>query len=238
MRKIKAVLFDLDGTLLPMDQEKFMHAYFGLLAEELAPRGYEPKKLISAVWDGTKAMVLNDGSVTNEEAYWNRFCEIFGEDAVKEKDALERFYETRFDAVSASCGHDPSAALTVRALRDMGLRTVLATNPLFPAVATRARMRWAGLSEDDFEFFTAYENSSYTKPNLNYYRMILERLGEAPEDCLMVGNDVDEDMIAEELGMRVFLVQKCLINKKEKDVSVYPRGTFEDLLAFVKGING
>lgn len=49
--KITTVLFDLDGTLLPMDQDVFIKDYFGRLARKLAPYGYEPKKLIEAVRD-------------------------------------------------------------------------------------------------------------------------------------------------------------------------------------------
>ena len=234
MKRIKAVFFDLDGTLLPMDQNKFMHAYFGRLANVLAPRGYESKALIDAVWAGTAAMVKNDGSHTNEDAYWDCFCKIFGAQAIGEKDLLERFYSTDFEGVKDSCGFDPSAKAAVQEIRKMGLRTVLATSPLFPAVATRARMRWAGLSEDDFELFTSYENSHYAKPNLDYYREILEKTRLSADECIMVGNDVDEDMVAKELGMQVFLIEKCLINKANRDITQYPRGNFDDLVAFIQ----
>ena len=67
---IKAVLFDLDGTLLPMDQEEFIKAYFGLLAKRLAPLGYEADKLYQVLWYGVAAMVKNDGSCVNEDAFW------------------------------------------------------------------------------------------------------------------------------------------------------------------------
>ena len=43
---IKVVLFDLDGTLLPMDQDVFVKTYFKGIAAKLAPYGYEPKALI------------------------------------------------------------------------------------------------------------------------------------------------------------------------------------------------
>ena len=72
--KIKTVLFDLDGTLLPMDQDAFTKGYFRLLAAKVAHRGYEPKALVDGVWAGTAAMVKNDGSCTNEEAFWKRFA--------------------------------------------------------------------------------------------------------------------------------------------------------------------
>lgn len=236
MKKLKAILFDLDGTLLPLDQNEFMRSYFGRLAATLAPRGYEPKSLIDAVWAGTAAMVKNDGSVTNEDAFWQRFSAVLGERVLKEKDTLENFYLTDFENVRESCGFDPDAALTVRKLRERGYLTVLATNPIFPAVATRARMRWAGLTEDDFLFFTSYENSSFAKPNLDYYREIMKKLGVAPEECMMVGNDVGEDMIAEELGMRVFLVDRCLLNKEGRDVSRYAKGSFTDLSELIDKI--
>ncbi len=237
MKKIKAILFDLDGTLLPMEQNEFMKAYFGRLARALAPHGYEPSALIDAVWSGTAAMVKNDGTVTNEEAYWKRFCEIFGDRATREKDYLEEFYKTDFEEVRTSCGFDPEAASLIAELRSRGYRLILATNPLFPRVATRARIRWAGLREEDFELITTYENSRFAKPNLNYYKAILDTSGLSPEECLMVGNDVDEDMVAEELGMRVFLVDKCIINKKGKDISAYPSGDFDALADFVDSIN-
>ena len=77
---ITTILFDLDGTLLPMDQEAFTTGYFKLLAKKLAPYGYEPKSLVDAIWAGTAAMVKNDGSCTNEQAFWKKFAAIYGEE--------------------------------------------------------------------------------------------------------------------------------------------------------------
>ena len=71
---MKTVLFDLDGTLLPMDQDEFIKAYFGGLATKLVPFGYEPNKLIQGIWAGTKAMVTNDGAMTNEARFWQTFA--------------------------------------------------------------------------------------------------------------------------------------------------------------------
>jgi hypothetical protein len=51
--KLTTILFDLDGTLLPMDNEAFTKGYFKLLAAKLAPHGYEPKQLVDAIWAGT-----------------------------------------------------------------------------------------------------------------------------------------------------------------------------------------
>lgn len=229
----KVILFDLDGTLLPMDQDIFVKHYFGGLAKKLAPYGYEPEKLIQAVWQGTGAMVKNDGSKTNEKAFWELFETIFGERVQDDKPIFEDFYANEFQKVRDVCGFNPKAADMIHQLKDAGFRLVLATNPLFPAIATESRMRWAGLSIEDFELYTTYEDNNYCKPNPKYYLDIVNKLGVQPEDCIMVGNDVSEDMVAESIGMEVFLITDCLINKEEKDISVYPNGGMDEALAFL-----
>lgn len=233
---IKVVLFDLDGTLLPMDMEKFTKTYFGLLAKKLAPLGYEQEKLIQSIWAGTAAMVKNDGSKVNEKAFWDKFCEIHGENAIDDLPYFDAYYREDFDKVQSSCGFSPLAAKVVHRLKEKGYRVALATNPLFPSIATEKRIAWAGLEPSDFELFTTYENSCFCKPNLNYYRDILAKLNVSAEECLMIGNDVGEDMIAGELGMKVFLLTDCLINKHQEDISKYDRGNFEELLKFIEEI--
>lgn len=233
---IKVVLFDLDGTLLPMEQDAFTGDYFKRLAVKLTPYGYEPNRLIKDVWAGTAAMVKNDGGVTNEEAFWNKFAETYGEKVYGEKEIFEDFYRNEFQEVRKVCGFNEKAAETVRKLREMGLSVALATNPLFPKIATESRIRWAGLSPDDFELYTTYEDSRYCKPNPDYYREVLERAGAVAEECLMVGNDVTEDMVAQDLGMKVFLLTDCLINKENRDISVYPHGDFEKLQEYLNEI--
>ena len=233
---IKFVLFDLDGTLLPMDQDIFAKYYFGTLASRLSPLGYEKEALIKSIWAGTAAMVCNDGQKTNEEAFWDKFTSIWGEGARSHLPEFEAYYEEDFPQVKASCDFDPTAAEAVKATKAMGLCTALATNPIFPEIATRQRIAWAGLSPDDFELFTTYEHSCHCKPNLKYYQDVLEKLGAKPEECLMVGNDVGEDMIAREIGMQVFLLTDCIINKSNDNVEQYSHGGFDDLFDWLKKI--
>jgi FMN phosphatase YigB (HAD superfamily) len=100
-------------------------------------------------------------------------------------------------------------------------------------MATESRIRWAGLNKDDFSPCTTYENSRHCKPNPHYYRDILNFLGAEPAQCLMVGNDATEDMVAEKLGMKVFLLTDCLINAQNRELSGYPQGSFPELMAYV-----
>ena len=227
--KIKAVLFDLDGTLLPMDLNRFLDAYFGLLAKHLTSQGFYPKQLIKTIWSCTEAMIKNDGSATNETIFWNEFSTIYGKDARRLEPYFEEFYREDFDLLKSVCGFDSRVSKIIKTVRASGIRTVLATSPLYPAIATRKRAEWAGLASDDFELITTYENSYHTKPNPAYYLDILKRIDLSPKECLMVGNDVEEDMVAETIGMNVFLLTDCLINKYEKDISLYPNGSWLDL---------
>lgn len=233
---ITTVLFDLDGTLLPMDQEAFVKAYLDSMARKMVSYGYVPEQLAAAVWKGTGAMVKNDGSRRNDTVFWEVFSAICGKDARKDEPYFEDFYRKEFQNVKSSCGFDPRSAETIHTLKDMGLRIALATNPLFPAIATQSRVRWAGLKPEDFEFITTYENSFHCKPNPDYYLDVLTQLGVAPQECLMVGNDADEDMVARELGMQVFLLTDCIINRDGSDISRYPNGSFPELMTYIRSL--
>lgn len=233
---LKVILFDLDGTLLPMDQDEFIKAYFGLLAKRLSNYGYDPKKLIESVWGGTMAMVQNDGKNTNEYVFWDFFKKIYGDNVIDDITKFEEFYKTDFQLVQNVCGYLEDANKTIKNLKQQGYRLVLATNPIFPSIATESRIKWAGLDIDDFEYVTTYENSSYCKPNLKYYQEILDKINVDANDCMMVGNDVVEDMITKQMGMKVFLLPKCLINKNNEDINNYPHGRFVDLLNYIDEI--
>ena len=229
--KYKAILFDLDGTLLPMDADTFGKRYFGAITRWLAPHGYDPKATLESIMLGSYAMVKNGGDTSNEQVFW----EVFeGRHGKIDRGVFDAFYATEAIHVLDVCTPDARAARVIEAVKKGGALAVLATNPMFPAVFTELRARYAGLNTEDFALITTFENSRRCKPNPAYYEEILSRLGLSPDECLMVGNDVEEDMIpAAALGMDTFLLTDCLINKKDRDVSVYQRGNFDDLLAYL-----
>ena len=234
--EINAVLFDLDGTLLPMNQNDFIRGYLGLLAKKLAPLGYESQKFLDSMRTGVRAVMLNDGSMRNEELFWKVFGGCYKHDVRKDEPVFEEFYNNEFHQAKAFCGENPGVKEMIEDLRKRGKKVVLATSPFFPAIATRNRMGWVGLAPEDFDYVTTYENCSFTKPNKNYYEGVLEVIGCKAEECLMIGNDVSDDMVTEEMGMQVFLLTDCLINKHEKDISRYPQGNMEELKAYLHTI--
>lgn len=234
---ITTVLFDLDGTLLPMDQDVFAKAYIGGLGKTAVSHGYDAKAMMDAIMSGTAAMVKNNGKKTNENVFWDVLASVFGESIRDNYHMYDEFYQNDFQKIKHVCGFEPRAKQVLESVKQKGFRAVLATNPLFPSVATESRIRWAGLDVSDFELFTCYENSHYCKPNPDYYREILSKSGLVPEECLMVGNDVGEDMIASGLGMKVFLLTDCLINRKNEDISVYPHGGIDELIQYINSLD-
>lgn len=233
---ISTILFDLDGTLLPMDQEKFVKSYIGRMANKLALHGYDPELLTAGLWKGTAAMVKNTGEKTNEEIFWNVFNAVLGRDCRDDDEKFMDYYRNEFQLVAQECGFDPRAAEAITEIKALGYRVALATNPLFPAIATLSRAKWAGLDPEDFDLITTYENSCHCKPNPDYYRDILATLNLDSENCVMVGNDVQEDMVARTLGMKVFLLTDSLINRTGEDICQYPHGSFGELMEYIRGL--
>lgn len=227
-------IFDLDGTLLPMpDQELFLDTYFKALATKFVPHGYDPKELIKAVWVGTKAMIENDGTMTNEQRFWTVFGSILGEKALQLEPLFNDFYRNEFIQAKSTTNTHPHAKECIRLLKEKGYTIGLATNPLFPKIATHTRLSWAGLAAEDFDLITTYENSTYCKPKLDYYEEVLKNLGREARECIMIGNDVKEDMCAANLGMDTYLLTDCLICPEEEDITGYQQGDFDMLLTFI-----
>ncbi len=231
---IRYVLFDLDGTLLPMDQDVFTKAYLKVLAERMQQNGLDPKILIKAIWNGMGQMLRNDGEHTNQEVFWDSMQNDLGKQILSSHSDFDDFYRQDFQKLQQVCGMNPMAAEAVRRVKEKGAVPVVATLPVFPVEAIESRIRWAGIDPKEFALITSYENSSFSKPNPAYYQKILHRLGCQGEECLMVGNNTDEDMIAENTEMKVFLLTDCLINESGKDINRYPHGGFEELLDYLR----
>ena len=224
---MKAILFDLDGTLLPMDSKIFEKLYFKSLTDyfqDLMPR----EKLFECVWASTKKMLLNDGKMNNKSVFEEDFIN-FVEDIELYMNRFMKYYETDFESVKASTKEEPLVSDVVRILKKKGYRLILATNPLFPLKAVEKRIEWAGLDKEDFDHVTHYDISTSCKPNLSYYEEILDKMNIKADECYMIGNDVEEDMIASELGMKTFLVTPNMIKRSDQNKNWNYEGNYLDL---------
>ena len=232
----KAILFDMDGTLLPMDQNVFMKQYFGEMAKVLSPLGLAPEAVAPTIWAGTKAMMKNTGKTTNDEVFWQVFTQVSGLDAAPFRPAADAFYSNQFHRARAATAENPLAVEAVRVAREKAEKVVLATNPLFPMVGQKSRMGWVGLKPEDFDLVTAYETDSFCKPNPAYFLDVCRRIGVEPEQCVMIGNDETEDMAAATAaGIKTcFLITDCRIPGEAGWNG--PQGTFMEMLDWLQGL--
>ena len=234
----RAVCFDLDGTLLPMDLDAFLSSYYQALGKFAAERGFNSAAVLRGVDAGVRAMLAHDDGTTNHAAFWTAFRNaVDGETGDTDTDwegIFNQFYEEDFGKLGASTVPNPAADSAVATLLAKGYPLVLTTMPLFPPRAVEWRLRWAGVDSAAFRRMTVYTNSTSVKPKLAYYQENLDALGLAGEEVLMVGNNTVEDLAFMQLGADGVLVTDCLLNPNEMDVNEVRHGTLEQFAQWVE----
>ena len=187
---MKAIFFDLDGTLLPLDEKLFVDIYFAELSKVFSEYNIDSKKLVETIWTATHEIIKNDGKRTNEEAFWDKFKSIVNIDLSDVKEVLKKFYANEFFTKLKKCSTENSLAkVAVELAKKNGRKVVLATNPVFPIDAL-VRLKWTGLDIDDFDYVTHYSNSSFSKPNPKYYLDLCKKLDVEPKECLMMKDKI------------------------------------------------
>jgi FMN phosphatase YigB (HAD superfamily) len=206
---LKAVFFDLDNTLILFDEMKFIGSYFPSVAEKFAdvidPEGFAEKLLKATI-----ELHKNDGTMINRE----RFLQAFSAGVQLSPDEIwrrfDRFYTEDFDkfkymVASPNCAHN-----VFNHIREKGLKIVIATNPIWPLSAQMRRLSWVGLDDVDLALVTHIDNMTFCKPQIGYYQQICSLISEKPGDCLMVGDDPANDMVAARIGIRTYLTDDSL----------------------------
>lgn len=235
MNKLNTVLFDLDGTLLPINGEAFEAIYFKGLSSYFLDK-YEPKEFIKLIWTATKAMVLDTSSKTNEEAFMDALQALVNEDITWMQERFNQFYLNEFDQIKIAVTPNPSIQKAVKLLKEKGYRLIIATNPMFPKIAIEKRIEWTGCDRNDFEYVTSFEKNHYCKPQLKFYEEVLSDLNLDASQCLMVGNDINEDMIVSKLNMSTYLITNHVIQDSIIPDSVNYSGNYDDFYQFVKSL--
>ncbi|MEW6308239.1 MAG: HAD family hydrolase [Bacillota bacterium] len=208
---MRALLLDLDGTILGLDLASFVPAYTRAAAEYFADV-IPPARFIKELFRATSAMVADDDpQATNADVFARHFFPAIGKPAEELLPLFDRFYQEEFPKLKVEATLKPESHQLVNAAKGLGLRLVLATNPVFPRAAVEERLRWAGLDSGEFELITTYEDMHFCKPNPNYYREILALIGLEAAECLMAGNDSLEDMVAGDVGIATYLVTDHVI---------------------------
>ncbi len=228
MGRLKAILFDLDGTLIDVDLNQFIPGYLKLLANSIAHL-IPPKKMVPAMLKASEFVNKNDGNITNEEAFSKAFFPVEGYQRDEIQPLFDKFYEKEFKKLQKFTKKKPDARKVVQTAFDKGHKVVIATTPVLPLTAIEQRLEWAGIGDFPYDLITSIENSYATKPNLLYYQLIFKYLNFSAEECIMVG-DEDKDMVCASLGSKTFLVNSPNTNLNTNTPEPTYRGNLKNII--------
>jgi len=201
---LTAVLFDLDNTLILFEEPVFFKEYMKQISVEFSDL-MDVQQFTEKLLYSTLKMVDNNGEQTNAEYFIEFFADGLNIDRAELWKRFELFYEHKFEQFRSLMTPLKDAADVLSFVQQKGQKLVIATNPMFPMNVQLARLRWAGLADFNFDLITSADNTTFCKPRLEYYHQVCEMIQLPPEQCIMVGNDPFNDMIASKIGMKTYL---------------------------------
>jgi len=229
LQLIKAALFDLDGTLIDVDMQRFVPAYLRRLADRLAVYA-DPARTVRTMHAAVMAMLGdNDGDCSLEELL-RTALEADGVPWDGYQDGLAAFCREELNELRPLVAPHPLARFLVESCLERNWRVVLATNPIFPRELIAARLAWGGLADLPFQPVTSYETCRHCKPHQGFFYDLLRELDLEPVSCLMIGNDTLHDLSAGALGLQTCLLTTWCIDRPGAGWPADWEGHHQDLL--------
>ena len=227
------LLLDLDDTLLKTNQAVFVPAYFQALSTKLVP--HLDSSLVARAWvAGTNAMNQSeDSSRALEDVFEDVFYPMLGLEKGALETEIERFYDEVFPTLQPITAKNPDAQAFIEWAKERGYRLVVATDPLLPRKATHHRVRWAGFEPGGFDLISVFEDFHFSKSFPAYYAEVLGRLGWQEGPVIMVGNDMERDILpARRLGLPTFFLDEEPGSGSGPEAGL--RGSMADLRRFLE----
>lgn len=231
LKNIKAILFDLDGTLIDVDLKAFIPDYMRLLANTVK-HIIRPSKFITLLMKASNQIDQNDGRFTNEKIFENVFFPLNGHSREEINPYFEEFYEKEFVKLKVHTKIKLEARSIMSKVFEKEYNVVIATTPLIPLTAIQQRLNWGNIGDFDYKLITSIENMRANKPHEVYYNQIFNFLKVNPEECLMVG-DENKDMLAATFGCQTYLVPSTNSNIESTTPKPNYQGELKDLLTLL-----
>ena len=232
----RAILFDLDGTLLQVDMRRYIPAYVQGLAATIAdtvPHSEAGRTLLGLVHH---LLQRDSGDESNNSWYLQHAAQTFGMTPQLLSERFATYFASGLTALDPLMSPTPAARRLAETCIAKGWKVVIATNPVFPQPVIDSRLRRAGLADLDLALVTTSDNSRRCKPNPAYFADIMARLDLNPEQCLMVGNDTGHDLAARQAGIATFLVDTWMIDRAGGDFVSDYRGNHATLQQFLENL--
>lgn len=236
--QVRAVLFDLDGTLLGVDMQTFIPAYLDGLAKRMIDLA-DSRQIADAMRQAVIGLLTEvDGRDTLEQRMLASLCQQLAIPPERYHAALEDFCLNSLSGLRSLVQGHPLSPSLLDACLERGWQVVLATNPIFPRATIDARLIWAGIDPSIFHHVTDYQSCRFCKPHTEYFTEILARLDMTAERCLMVGNDTQHDMAAGLVGIKTCLLTLWRIDRRGSRFPADWEGTHEELLCLLQSRAG
>ena len=237
---VLTLLIDLDDTLLGNAMEVFIPVYLEALGRHLADE-IPPKIMVASMLDSTQMMFSNENPAqTLKETFDLHFFPSIGIAETSLRTQIEDFYNTSFSSLQKYTQYRPTALQFINTAINRGYRIGIATNPVFPKTAIVQRLNWAGFPEDEFHFalVPSYETFHFAKPDPAYFAEFLTRLGWPEGPILMVGNDLEHDIMGSGLlGIPSFWINKTGQSSPTNSHEPSGRGDLDDVHPWLAGRN-
>jgi FMN phosphatase YigB (HAD superfamily) len=234
---IKAVLLDLDDTLIQNDMNLFFPRYMSLLASHLTDI-VPSDDFFRHAMDAAQAVIQNENPLTtNHEEFMAHFLPNVGRQADEMEPVFADFYANRFAALREAIRPQSAAAGLLEYLFEHNIQVVVATNPLMPASAVQQRMAWGGVGANLYPYalITALENMHYAKPRPQYFAEILERINLTHDQAIMVGDSWTDDIAAAAAaGLNTYWVAEDGTDPPGDPRHTDGYGTFDEFAASVR----
>ncbi|NLG51984.1 MAG: HAD family hydrolase [Chloroflexi bacterium] len=230
---IRALLLDLDDTLLLNDADVFAEQYFRALVakvEHLCPAATFMEAMDTAI----HAVWRNDGSQgTNAEVFGDAFFARVDCSPDELMPLLDDFYAHDYNGFQCYTSPDPDARALIELATQRRYQIAIATQPVFPLPAVLARLRWAGVSAETYhyDYIASYDTMRACKPHPHFFESLMALLGRQPDECLMVGDSVEADMPARNLGIKTFWVNRQGL---PAPTPCNAHGTLHDLITLIE----
>ena len=229
------LLLDLDDTLLQTNLSVFVPAYFQALAKHLSSH-VSPDITARSLIHGTNLMYAHeDPTRTLMDAFDSGFYSHVGASKEELRAILDDFYDNVFPTLAGHTNQIDEAAPLIDWALSCGFRVAIATDPLFPRKATYHRLRWAGIDPERIELFSTYEHFHFTKTYPAYYAEVLGRLGWPEGPVLVVGDNVERDLVpANRLGLATYFIETDSASSPGFEAG---RGRLADLRPWLDSVN-
>jgi len=236
LARVRALFFDLDGTLLQVEMQRFIPAYLDGLATHLGPR-VEPAVFRALARGGIMSLLdRGDRDGCNREAFLRHLERHGGIEAAEFDRALRACCAEDLETLRPMVKPLPQIRDLLDAAFASGREVVIATNPVFPREVIEARLRWGRMADYPFALVSDWENSTICKPAGGYFVDLLDHLRLQPEEALMIGNDTGHDLAAGHAGIATLLVETWLIERGGSMPAPAWQGDHDDLLQFLRNL--